>query len=62
MLAASTLQVLLSFGATDKNKERLEESGRTVMESIGNIRTVESLCAQGIFFNRYRDQLVGPYK
>ena len=55
-------QVRLLQGQMKKNKKRLERSSGVTMESIDNIRTVEGLGAEGMFFEKYRSLLAGPFK
>ena len=55
-------QVRLLAGRTKKNKKRLEESGKTAVESISNVRTVVGLGLEEKFFERYNGLLDGPYK
>ena len=62
IILASASQLLLISGSTEKNKKRLEKSGRTAVESIRNIRTVVSLRAQTTFFKRFSELLAGCFK
>ena len=56
------LQLRLQAGKAQKNKENMESSGQTAVESIENIRTVAGLGAEEKFYNRYHEQLKGPFK
>lgn len=54
-------QIRLLAGRAQKNKKRLEESGKTAVESIDNIRTVVGLGVESKFLNKYYDLLTGPF-
>ena len=59
---AGYFQIRLLAGRSQKNKKRMEESGKTAVESIDNIRTVAGLGVEPRFFNRYYNLLRGPFK
>ena len=59
---AGYFQIRLLAGRSQKNKKRMEESGKTAVESIDNIRTVAGLGVEPRFYNRYYDLLRGPFK
>ena len=59
---AGYFQIRLLAGRSHKNKKRMEESGQTAVESIDNIRTVAGLGVEPRFFDRYYNQLKGPFK
>ena len=56
------LQVRAMRGRSQKNKEQLEGSGHTTVESIDNIRTVAGLGVEDRFFASYVRQLQGPFR
>ena len=56
------LQFRLLAGRTAKNKKKLEESGKTAVESIDNVRTVVSLGVEEMFNTRYRTLLQYPFE
>ena len=56
------LQVRFLIGRTAKNKTKLEESGKTAVESIDNVRTVVSLGIEEMFITRYESLLQYPFK
>ncbi|XP_061185823.1 ATP-dependent translocase ABCB1-like [Saccostrea echinata] len=59
---AGVLQMKLLEGVSGKNKEALEESGKTATEAIENIRTVASLCQEDLMVERYKSQLDTPFR
>ena len=56
------LQFRLLAGRTAKNKKKLEESGKTAVESIDNVRTVVSLGVEETFITRYKNLLQYPFE
>lgn len=60
--SAAYLQFRSLRGRSQKNKKKLEGSGRTTVESIENIRTVAGLGVEERFFSTYVEQLKGPFK
>ena len=56
------LQFRLLAGRSAKNKEKLEESGKTAVESIDNVRTVVSLGLEDMFYRRYEGLLQYPFE
>ena len=56
------LQITLLKGRTAKNKQLMEESGKTTTEAIDNIRTVASLGVEERFSRQYHEQLLPPFK
>ena len=63
LLAGFTfLEVRLLAGRTAKNKKKLEESGKTAVESIDNVRTVVSLGIEDKVVAKYTDLLQYPFE
>ena len=62
LFLAGSIQVILLKIGTDKNKQLMEESGRTTSEAINNIRTVASLGMEERFCRHYQEQLIPPFK
>ena len=60
--AVAYLQFRSLRGRSEKNKKKLEGSGKTTVESIENIRTVAGLGVEERFFSTYVEQLRGPFK
>ena len=60
--AFSFLQIRLQAGRTAKNKKKLEESGKTAVESIDNVRTVVSLGIEDKLVAKYNDLLQYPFE
>ena len=58
----SFLQIRFLAGRTAKNKKKLEESGKTAVESIDNIRTVVSLGIEGSLAEKYNSLLQYPFE
>lgn len=58
----SFLKIRLLAGRAQKNKQRLEHSGQTAVESIDNIRTVAGLGVEEKFYHRYCSLLKGPFR
>ena len=56
------LQFRLLAGRSAKNKKKLEESGKTAVESIDNVRTVVSLGVEDMFRRRYERLLQYPFE
>ena len=56
------LQFRLIRGRSAKNKKKLEESGKTAVESIDNVRTVASLGVEDMFHRRYAGLLQYPFE
>lgn len=55
-------QIRLLKGRTARNKELMEESGKTASEAIDNIRTVASLGAEERLHRHYEEQLWPPFR
>ena len=63
LLGAFTyLELRLLAGRTAKNKKKLEESGKTAVESIDNVRTVVSLGIEDKLVAKYNDLLQYPFE
>ena len=60
--AFSFLQIRLLAGRTAKNKKKLEESGKTAVESIDNVRTVASLGIEENLVDKYNSLLQYPFE
>ena len=60
--AFAVLQIRYLAGRTAKNKEKLEESGKTAVESIDNVRTVVSLGLEKAFLTKYENLLQYPFQ
>ena len=58
----SFLQIRLLAGRTAKNKKKLEESGKTAVESIENVRTIASLGIQKSLVEKYEGLLQYPFE
>ena len=56
------LQIKLQQGRSAKNKLLMEESGKTSVEAIDQIRTVSSLGMELKFSERYNELLKTPFK
>ena len=56
------LQTKLQQGRSAKNKHLMEESGKTSVEVIDQIRTVSSLGMELKFSERYNELLKPPFK
>ena len=56
------LQIKLQQGRSAKNKHLMEESGKTSVEVIDQIRTVSSLGMELKFSNQYNELLKAPFK
>ena len=62
LLSEGFLQYSFLSGGTAKNKKKLEESGKTAVESIDNVRTVVSLGIEETFITRYKNLLQYPFE
>ena len=51
-----------TLGSQQREKKRMEESGRTFFESVDNIRTVVSLGVEKRFREKYSSQLQEPFR
>lgn len=60
--AVGFLQLRLIAGRTAKNKKKLEESGKTAVESIDNVRTVVSLGLEEHLVAKYYGLLKFPFQ
>ena len=60
--AFSYLQIRLLAGRTAKNKKKLEESGKTAVEAIDNVRTVVSLGIEDSLVDKYNGLLQYPFE
>ena len=60
--AVGFLQLRLIAGRTAKNKKNLEESGKTAVESIDNVRTVVSLGLEDHLVGKYNGLLQFPFE
>ena len=56
------LQIRFLVGRAAKNKKKLEESGKTAVESIDNVRTVVSLGIEEMFVTTYESLLQYPFE
>ena len=62
ILSEGFLQYRFLAGRTAKNKKKLEESGKTAVESIDNVRTVVSLGIEETFITQYKNLLQYPFE
>ena len=62
MVSVGYAQVSLQKGRSVKNKYLMEESGKTSMEAIAQIRTVSSLGKEMKFSKQYNDCLYPHFK
>ncbi|XP_023932082.1 multidrug resistance protein 1A isoform X3 [Lingula anatina] len=56
------LEMRLMYGATIRDKEALENAGKTAVEAIENMRTVASLTKEEKFYQLYKEKLDAPFK
>ena len=62
LAAVGYLQIKLQQGRTARNKQLMEDCGRTSVEAIDQIRTVSSLGMELKFSRRYDELLKPPFK
>ena len=56
------MQIRFLAGRATKNKKKLEESGKTAVESIDNVRTVASLGIEDKLVEKYSGLLQYPFE
>ena len=62
LIAVGYVQVKHQQGRLAKNKHLMEESGKTAVEAIDQIRTVASLSAELKFSKQYNECLKLPFR
>jgi hypothetical protein len=62
IIASGYFEMKMQFGKQLRDTELLEEAGKTAGEAVSNIRTVQALTREMSFFERYRQQLIDPFR
>lgn len=62
IIFAGIIQTKAITSRVNKNKKYVETSGKIVVDSTSNIRTVASLTAEDNFYRQYHKELSIPYK
>ncbi len=62
IILAGAIHTKAITSRVSKNKKFVETSGKIVVDSTSNIRTVASLTAEDNFYRQYRRELSVPYK
>ncbi|KAI1711157.1 ABC transporter transmembrane region domain-containing protein [Ditylenchus destructor] len=62
IIASGYFEMQQRFGKQLRDTELLEEAGKVASEAVENIRTVQGLNKQTIFYKKYSEHLASPFK